>query len=400
MRRLYVLIYVTFVAIGLGTLISTGLVAAFLWEGPDMPSVDAAAVIAAESHVAPDELERRLQALSDETGASFTVWQRHGGIVAQVGEPLAEGRGAWVRHRSVRVRLGGGRVLVAGFPRSPWMRFRPLLMLAVMAGAVAIGSYPLARRITRRLELVEEGVEQWGAGDLSTRVPVLGQDEIAEVARTFNRAAEQVERLFEAQRRVLASTSHEIRSPLARLRMAIELADEGLAQPGWVEQAIRDVEELDATVEDLLTVGRMQAVAGPANPETVDLRALLEEEAAHVGAEVQGPPLEVQGDARLLRRLARNLLENARKHGAPPIEVEIRADGFAVHDRGAGVPEDLREQIFEPFYRPAGHAEGRDGGVGLGLHLVREIARHHGGRVEVEPREGGGATFRVTLSTR
>ncbi len=99
----------------------------------------------------------------------------------------------------------------------------------------------------------------------------------------------------------------------------------------------------------------------------------------------------------MLRRLLRNLLENAARHGAPPITARVVPGGFEVLDRGPGVPEALRERIFEPFFRPEGHAEGRDGSVGLGLHLCREIARHHGGSVRCEPREGGGTRFVVLL---
>jgi signal transduction histidine kinase len=101
----------------------------------------------------------------------------------------------------------------------------------------------------------------------------------------------------------------------------------------------------------------------------------------------------------LLHRLARNLFENARRHGAPPIEARTTPHGIEVCDRGPGIAEEHREAIFEPFWRPATHVEGQDGGVGLGLHLVREIARHHGGDVHVESREGGGSRFVVDLPT-
>jgi signal transduction histidine kinase len=117
------------------------------------------------------------------------------------------------------------------------------------------------------------------------------------------------------------------------------------------------------------------------------------------GLPAGGGPVVVDGDPRLLRRLARNLLENARRHGAgAEVEGVLRAgaDGpsFEVLDRGPGVPEAERERIFEPFHRLAGHGESA-GGVGLGLALVRQIARRHGAEVECLPREGGGSRFRV-----
>jgi two-component system, OmpR family, sensor kinase len=210
------------------------------------------------------------------------------------------------------------------------------------------------------------------------------------------------ERLFDAQRRTLASASHELRSPLARLRLALELLGDDPHRPDRAElvaDAVRDVEELDATVLDLLQVGRLLAVDRPEDPQPVDLRALAEDEATRVGATVSGAARVVLGDALLLRRLIRNLLENAARYGAPPLELRITDGGLEVLDRGPGVEAALQERIFEPFFRPAGHAEGRDGGVGLGLHLVREIARHHGGTVHVTPREGGGSRFVVELTS-
>ncbi|MEM6927934.1 MAG: HAMP domain-containing sensor histidine kinase, partial [Myxococcota bacterium] len=233
--------------------------------------------------------------------------------------------------------------------------------------AVAVGCYPVARRVTRRLELTGAAVQQWGAGDLAARAPVLGRDEVAQVAETFNAAAGEVERLFEAQRRVLASASHELRSPLARLRVAVQLAAEDLAPEGWTERAIADIEDLDlhALVVDV-----------------------VEEDVV-----VRGAATSLRGDRRLLRRLVRNLVDNARRHGAPPIVVTVRPDGLDVEDGGLGVDPAYEDRIFEPFVRLDHEANG----VGLGLHLVREIARSHGGDARYRRGDQGGSCFSVTL---
>jgi len=119
---------------------------------------------------------------------------------------------------------------------------------------------------------------------------------------------------------------------------------------------------------------------------------------------VQGEPLVVLGSDRLLRRALRNLLENARRYAGEAIEVYVATSAsgqvlLQVCDRGPGVPEAERERIFEPFYRMSGHAE-REGGVGLGLALVRQIAQRHGGNAHCEPREGGGSCFVISLPAR
>ena len=138
--------------------------------------------------------------------------------------------------------------------------------------------------------------------------------------------------------------------------------------------------------------------------EDVDLLDLLAEEGARVGADVGGQSVVVRGDSRLLRRMVRNLFENARRYGGGSgIEAEVAAtaDGAAclcVHDRGAGIPAEERERVFEAFYRRAGTSEGEGGGVGLGLALVRRIAERHGGSARALERQGGGATLEVRLA--
>ena len=162
-----------------------------------------------------------------------------------------------------------------------------------------------------------------------------------------------------------------------------------------------NVAELDALVEEVLLASRLDAAQPVDTDEPVNLLGLAAEEAARVGAEATGDNLVVQGSERLLRRALRNLLENARRYSESAVEVSVSRceDGsveWRVCDRGPGVPPAYRERIFEPFFRLPGHAE-REGGVGLGLSLVRQIAERHGGRVSCEPRVGGGSCFVVTL---
>jgi signal transduction histidine kinase len=278
-----------------------------------------------------------------------------------------------------------------------------------------MGAYPIIRRLTQRLEGLQRGVERWGSGDLSARVAVQGKDEVAFLAERFNHAAERIETLMDSQKSLLAShksllanASHELRSPLARIRMGLELMD---AAPGSTQRAeiSRSINELDQLIDEILLASRLDTKQADAEPfEMLDLTGLAAEECARVqaqlGTALQTQSLTLQGSARLLRRLIRNLLENARRYSTGEVSLELsetdtgarRRAVIRVNDHGPGVPPDQRERIFEPFYRLPGASE-REGGVGLGLALVKSITERHNGIVRCEDRPGGGASFVVEL---
>jgi two-component system OmpR family sensor kinase len=279
-------------------------------------------------------------------------------------------------------------------------------MIALVGIAVALGVYPIVRRLTQRLETLQRGVQRWGEGDLSVRVTEEGQDEVADLSKRFNASAERIEKLVRSHKSLLANASHELRSPLTRIRMGLELMGER-PSPAAREEISRNIGELDQLIDEILLASRLDASeADMGTIEAVDLTGLAAEECSQVDAEldlVEGTDnakLTVPGVSRLLRRAIRNLLENARRYGAGEISVELgSANGFAtvrVNDRGPGVPAALRERIFEPFYRLPGASE-RNGGVGLGLALVKSIAERHGGSVRCEERPGGGASFVIRL---
>jgi len=311
----------------------------------------------------------------------------------------------------------------------PWWKASSVLIGALIALGlvVSFGVYPLVRRMTKRLEGLQGSVQRWGEGDLSVRVPVRGQDEIADLATHFNAAAERIEQLMveqhqllAAQKSLLANASHELRSPLTRIRMGLELMGHQ-PSPIFGQEISKNIAELDQLIDEILLASRLDArEADLGTVERIDLVGLAAEESARVNAELdlQADPdaLQVPGVAKLLRRLVRNLLENARRYGKAgtadadlPITLSLsvlaasadtpdRPDYAVIRvlDRGPGVPPELRERIFEPFYRLPGASE-REGGVGLGLALVKSIAERHGGSVQCEGREGGGACFEVRL---
>ncbi len=324
-----------------------------------------------------------------------------------------DGRTLWVP-RLNPFRAGGAAALMRGEgpPPPPWTAGGPrpwpeglglAALLVVLFLAVAGGAWPVVRRLTRRLEALKQGVEAFGAGALHQRVAEDGRDEVAAVGASFNRAATRIEALLRSHQSLLANASHELRSPLARLKMAVAMMEDAApAQRDALRKEIdTDIAELDALVEEVLLASRLDAAATLEQRDEVGLLGLAAEEAARVGATAHGDDVQLQGDERLLRRALRNLLENARRYGGGEIEATVvrREGGGAVVrvcDRGPGVPEAFRERIFEAFFRLPGHAE-RAGGVGLGLSLVRQIAERHGGRVRCEARDGGGSCFVLEL---
>ena len=357
---------------------------------------------------------------------SFLRREQEGGPAAMPVK-LDDGRTLWIARRVPR--RGPGGALMAGPGNGPmsmsreggagppgmlgsWLSMTPFglppavgpaLLLVLVFLAVAAGAYPVVRRLTHRLEALKHGVETFGAGALGHRVDASGHDEVAAVGATFNRAAERIETLVRSHQTLLANASHELRSPLARLKMAVALYAESTGpQRDTLRREIdTNVAELDALVEEVLLASRLDAAQAQEADEPVDLLGIAAEEAARVGAEASGENVVIQGSERLLRRAMRNLLENARRYGQREVEVCVTRDieggvGWRVCDRGPGVPQAYRERIFEPFFRLPGHAE-RSGGVGLGLSLVRQIAQRHGGQVQCQPRSGGGSCFVVSL---
>ncbi len=412
MRHLYVQIYIAVVAI----LILFGVLVLATWLLLP-PSDERHQLVTGGAAVLSDllpakerpigETQAALDRLHGQIGVDISLYAADATLLAAAGDvvpapDLSDRESGWVHGRGkgarIALHLADGRWLIARAHHERGTSW--LAMLILLAIAVAIGAYPIVRRITRRLERLQKRVDQLGAGELSARVEVQGNDEVAQLARSFNRAADRVESLVEAQRGILAGASHELRTPLTRIRMGLEL----LAGDDQSELRARisgDIRELDELIEELLLASRLSAGESLESIEAVELLALSAEEGARVGAHVSGTPTTVQGDTRTLRRMLRNLFENARRHGqGAPVDatVETTDTGLArivVSDAGPGVPEAERERIFTPFHRASSVSES---GSGLGLALVREIARRHGGDARYLPREGGGSCFEVTLA--
>jgi signal transduction histidine kinase len=329
-----------------------------------------------------------------------------------------EPRGRYGPGPEFDVRMQDGQTISIHMPRPPQSRWRApfgfFWTLGLVGVAVALATYPIVRRLTRRLEALQHSVQQWGDGDLSVRVPVSGKDEVGFLATRFNHAAQQVETLVKArdallasQKSLLANASHELRSPLTRIRMGLELmvspADAAAMQAK--DEITRNIAELDQLIEEILLASRLDAKeADLGSVEAVDLLGLAAEECARTGASLETDPacgeIVVPGVSKLLRRAVRNLLENAGRYANGQTSLHLSQDGTSacirVSDNGPGVPEAFQTRIFEPFYRLPGASE-RDGGVGLGLALVKSIAQRHDGTVACSNRPEGGACFEIQL---
>jgi signal transduction histidine kinase len=458
MKSLYLRIYITVVAVLLAFAVVAGWVVkrnieqeretfqnqvserTAAWAALIENSLPPAEAPEAEQRAAVLEWSQRLRmalALDNEQGRRIATSELFSRREAELGGmprraqriALSDGRALWIWRGLPRIVREGGPQPQPPGGRPPFDGERPMepprdaggygfhlppilfgggaglvVTLIVLFVAVAAGAYPVVRRLTRRLEALKRGVQAFGAGQLSLRVAVDGRDEVAEVAASFNDAAERVEQLVRANRSLLANASHELRSPLARLKMAVGMLDGASPErrDKLRHEIDRDIRELDVLIDEVLLASRLDARSS-VEREPVDLLGLAAEEAARVDAVLDGEAVLVLGEERLLRRAVRNLLENARRYGgseAPEITVRRAGAGqveIRVSDRGPGVPADQRERIFEPFYRLPGHAE-HAGGVGLGLSLVRQIADRHGGRVRCEARQPApGSCFMLSL---
>ncbi len=373
----------------------------------------------------PEQQQAALEKLNRNMRLNATLMDASGQILAQVGDPVyvQDGR----MHRGIpptmELRLNDGRVIYVRPPRiggggrvqkrdGDWpMSIAFLSGLGLLLGAVAVTAWPLTRRLTRRLEALNSGVQQWGKGDLSVRVPVQGTDEVAKLADSFNSAAEKIQDLVQTNKMMLANASHELRTPLTRIRMNVEMLKTQVDERQVQRKAEieRDINELDEMIEGILLSSRLESYAQNTQEmplESVDVLALVAEEASHyTDVQVSGEAVTIQANPKLLQRLVRNVVENALKYGAGPVEISVvktiaktatpHSQGVQIHfkDHGQGVKLDNPNELFEPFVR----AHTSQKGAGLGLSLVKKIAERHGGRAEIVSAKGEGLHVLVHL---
>ena len=347
----------------------------------------------ASADIAKLQQQRRVRQLAENLGVDIALYDQNKILLASWGNKLSppppeqktsghfrnRGKSGW------RILLPDKRWLVTSRKKNHGRFFwAPLLFLASVSIVIGLCAYPLVRRLTGRLERLQRGVERMGAGDFSTRVAIEGKDEVAQLGVSFNRAAEKIETLLGAHRKLLANASHELRTPLSRIRLGIDLL-KGNNDETRKKALEQDIDELDQLVDEILLMSRLDAHNKNQPWQEVDLLAIAAEECVrYENCSLDGQPALIMGDLRLLQRLVRNLLENAFRHGRPPVEVRLSANNdFAileVLDHGTGIPAAEREKVFQPFYRLPGRQDIK--GSGLGLALVWQIVQSHKGGVE------------------
>jgi len=283
----------------------------------------------------------------------------------------------------------------------------PLLIGLIVLLLITISlAYAIQLRLLRPLKWLRSGVDAVSEGDLSTRVPVVRNDEIGKVARAFNQMTGRVQQMVDDRERLLADVSHELRSPLARIKVALELLPEGDKR----DSIAQDIREMESLTTALLEREQMRNQASHVNAEMVNLVAVVGEVIdgfSHTppGVEFNVPPqsLQITGDEALIKILVQNLVDNAIKFSLPdskPVEISLRQTDhevqIIVEDDGQGIPEEQAGKVFDPFVKLS-PARGHRAGYGLGLNLCQRIVQAQGGNIEIQQREKRGTRVLVSF---
>jgi len=315
--------------------------------------------------------------------------------------------------------------LVVELPPDPRPWFGPhgfpglgILIAILVSGVVC---YVLARYLTSPIVQLRAATQKLASGDLGARAGMMQsrrRDEMGELVRDFDRMAERLQNLVNSQRRLLTDISHELRSPLARLNVALELARQrsGSDARSALDRIDRETSRLNELIQKLLTIARLEADPS-IEKAPVDLAQLVREIAKDAAFEAQGRGCRVdvetagdcilEGNSRLLHSAIENVVRNAIRYTQEGTSVEVRLDRVPrahgsdavvrVTDSGPGVPEDSLDKVFQPFYR-IDDARGRvTGGAGLGLAITARAVSLHGGTVRAANRPGGGLMVEIRL---
>jgi len=372
-----------------------------------------------ESNIRVFLFNRELQELSDRRMPAGAPDLAKRAFETQLPEDALTGSGPLLA-RPVTTSRGEQYALVAELPprNPPESLFHPIMHLLAIILTWGLFCYWLARHLTSPVAKLRAATQQLANGNLSARVmPAIGKrrDELALLAADFDLMAEKIESLINSQRRLLGDISHELRSPLARLNVALELARQraGPDAATALERIQHEAENLNEMIGQLLALTRLESGAEGLKKGAFDLVKLVSAIAADAQFEASSRNRSVRlntngrctvvGNEPLLRRAIENVIRNAVQYTAEgtEVEVEVRPDAggavISVRDHGAGVPEDALVEIFRPFYRVDEARDREAGGVGLGLAIADRAVRLHGGKIEAANASGGGLVVTIIL---
>lgn len=300
------------------------------------------------------------------------------------------------------IRMGFARERIGAQPPYALSVIFAAFILAVIATALV-----LARRLTRPLRDLAEATRTVGRGAVPAPLPEDGPEELAQLARRFNLMGHEVQELLGNRTTLLAGISHDLRTPLARLRLAAAMLPRE-TDPALLGRIESDLDAMDRLIGQYLELARDMT---PEPTERIDLRELIDKavaDARHAGARVRWEPESAGSCLReiaplALGRILANVLDNARRYGGGhEIEVDCDCDSepaaIFVRDRGPGIPDSERERVFRPFHRLEVARTRSAGGTGLGLAIARQLAERHGWEISLHPRPGGGAEARIVLA--
>jgi two-component system osmolarity sensor histidine kinase EnvZ len=307
------------------------------------------------------------------------------------------------------VRLDDGeRPLHVGFEYShKWIDPPLIILIIIVVGLLAtfVTGMTLARRLTHPLKQLAISSRQLGSGEQIDPLPETGPLELRELVASFNRMSQQIHDLLANRTTLLAGISHDLRTPLTRMELSVEMLDKE-AEPSLVAQLQRDLAQMNTLIGLFLEVSRGLQEEKREQVEVAQLLAAISDEFQGSGQCIDyrpGPPGTALVHPLALKRIVTNLLENALRYGKE-VALRHRRDEQNGHtvievlDRGPGIPAGERQAVFRPFYRLEQSRSSDTGGSGLGLSIVRQLAKANGCRVELLPREGGGTVARLSLA--
>ena len=424
-RRLFWRVYVYGLLLLTTVAVSVG-IANYIVGSPAARAYNVAAVVDEEVTPLldrPEELNAKVERYHRGLKMDLAIYDARGRVLSQAGDtPSALDEVPddvrWIR-RGVAIPIDGGRAYVVARWQSQGLRW--ILVPVTVLFVLALVTIPLARSIVRPIERITQAARAVGDGQLDARTGVKRRDEVGVLAAAFDDMATRLERLVAGEKELRANVSHELRTPLARIRVALEIAEEGSQDPEKIQKHLRgirgDIIELEELVDQVLITARLDL----ANEDEIALRrtpTLLGELAEASAARFRETHADhtlvidaeedvtVTADPKLIKRVIDNLLENSAKYSeasAGPISLEIkRASGDAsicVRDRGVGVAPEELERLFEPFFRADSIRAQNTKGVGLGLSFCRRVVEAHDGQITAARRDGGGLEVRFTLPT-